>query len=74
MYALDGIQVPSYLGTGCMFRRLALYGIDPPRWRPDDILVDSSKFGKALFSSQFLPQIPLCKKEIPHHIKMSANA
>jgi hypothetical protein len=23
---------------------------------------------------KFSPQIPLCKKEIPHHIKMSANA
>jgi len=48
MYALNGIQGPSYLGTGCMFRRLALYGIDPPRWRPNDILVDSSKFGNSI--------------------------
>jgi hypothetical protein len=28
---------------------------------------------QALFSFQFLPQIPLCKKEISHHIKMTAN-
>jgi hypothetical protein len=27
-----------------------------------------------LFSSQFHPQILLCKKKILHHIKMSANA
>ncbi|KAK3127339.1 hypothetical protein QOZ80_7AG0571670 [Eleusine coracana subsp. coracana] len=48
MYALNGLQGPSYLGTGCMFRRLALYGIDPPRWRPDDIPIDSSKYGNSL--------------------------
>jgi hypothetical protein len=28
----------------------------------------------ALFSYQILPQISLCKKKIPHHIKMPANA
>jgi hypothetical protein len=28
---------------------------------------------KALFRSQIFPQIPLCKKKIPHHIKMSAH-
>jgi hypothetical protein len=27
----------------------------------------------ALFSYQILPQISLCKKKIPHHIKISAN-
>ncbi|TVU38483.1 hypothetical protein EJB05_11855, partial [Eragrostis curvula] len=48
MYALNGIQGPSYLGTGCIFRRLALYGIDPPRWRPDDITTDSGKFGNSV--------------------------
>ncbi|KAK9733577.1 hypothetical protein RND81_04G076100 [Saponaria officinalis] len=26
----DGIQGPFYVGTGCVFRRVALYGIDPP--------------------------------------------
>ncbi|KAL2540344.1 Cellulose synthase-like protein D4 [Abeliophyllum distichum] len=30
MRALDGIQGPVYVGTGCMFRRFALYGFDPP--------------------------------------------
>jgi len=48
MYALNGFQGPSYLGTGCMFRRLALYGIDPPRWRSDDIQVDTVKFGNSV--------------------------
>ncbi|EFJ14485.1 cellulose synthase-like D2-2, glycosyltransferase family 2 protein [Selaginella moellendorffii] len=31
MRALDGIQGPVYVGTGCLFRRVALYGFDPPR-------------------------------------------
>ncbi|CAA6673777.1 unnamed protein product [Spirodela intermedia] len=30
MRALDGLQGPVYVGTGCLFRRLALYGFDPP--------------------------------------------
>ncbi|XP_057801498.1 cellulose synthase-like protein D4 [Salvia miltiorrhiza] len=31
MRALDGLQGPVYVGTGCMFRRFALYGFDPPK-------------------------------------------
>lgn len=31
MKALDGLQGPVYVGTGCLFRRIALYGFDPPR-------------------------------------------
>ncbi|KAL8481166.1 hypothetical protein ACS0TY_027090 [Phlomoides rotata] len=31
MRALDGLQGPVYVGTGCMFRRYALYGYPPPR-------------------------------------------
>jgi 1,4-beta-D-xylan synthase len=34
MLALNGLQGPSYLGTGCMFRRSALYGGKPPRRQP----------------------------------------
>lgn len=30
MRALDGVQGPMYVGTGCLFRRFALYGFDPP--------------------------------------------
>uniref|UniRef100_J3MLW4 Glycosyltransferase 2-like domain-containing protein n=1 Tax=Oryza brachyantha TaxID=4533 RepID=J3MLW4_ORYBR len=30
--SLNGLQGPSYLGTGTMFRRAALYGVEPPRW------------------------------------------
>ncbi|PWZ15869.1 Mixed-linked glucan synthase 2 [Zea mays] len=33
MLSLNGLQGPSYLGTGTMFRRAALYGMEPPRWR-----------------------------------------
>ncbi|KAK4789229.1 hypothetical protein SAY86_020548 [Trapa natans] len=31
MRALDGVQGPVYVGTGCMFRRFALYGFNPPQ-------------------------------------------
>ncbi|KAK9087402.1 hypothetical protein Syun_029796 [Stephania yunnanensis] len=31
MRALDGLQGPVYVGTGCLFRRFALYGFHPPR-------------------------------------------
>ncbi|XP_058076935.1 cellulose synthase-like protein D5 [Magnolia sinica] len=31
MRALDGLQGPMYVGTGCVFRRTALYGFSPPR-------------------------------------------
>ncbi|CAN6468577.1 unnamed protein product [Victoria cruziana] len=31
MRALDGLQGPMYVGTGCIFRRIALYGFNPPR-------------------------------------------
>ncbi|KAJ9185605.1 hypothetical protein P3X46_005217 [Hevea brasiliensis] len=31
MRALDGLMGPVYVGTGCLFRRTALYGFDPPR-------------------------------------------
>uniref|UniRef100_A0A0D9X059 Glycosyltransferase 2-like domain-containing protein n=1 Tax=Leersia perrieri TaxID=77586 RepID=A0A0D9X059_9ORYZ len=36
LLGLNGVQGPSYVGTGCLFRRVALYGTDPPRWRPND--------------------------------------
>lgn len=31
MKGLDGVQGPVYVGTGCVFRRQALYGYEPPR-------------------------------------------
>lgn len=35
MRALDGLQGPVYVGTGCLFRRTALYGFDPPRMKEE---------------------------------------
>ena len=31
MKGLDGLQGPIYVGTGCVFRRQALYGFDAPK-------------------------------------------
>lgn len=31
MKGLDGLQGPIYVGTGCVFRRQALYGYDAPK-------------------------------------------
>ncbi|CAN1236545.1 Cellulose synthase-like protein D3 [Linum grandiflorum] len=36
MRALDGLMGPVYVGTGCLFRRIALYGFDPPRAKEDN--------------------------------------
>ncbi|CAM0952398.1 unnamed protein product [Alopecurus aequalis] len=51
LLGLNGIQGPSFIGTGCMFRRVALYGADPPQWRPDDakakVLQGPNVFGKS---------------------------
>ncbi|CAN6199378.1 unnamed protein product [Urochloa humidicola] len=57
LLGLNGIQGPSYVGTGCMFRRIAVYGIDPPRWRSDDfkIVDNTNKFGKSV---SFINSIP----------------
>ncbi|CBI33821.3 unnamed protein product, partial [Vitis vinifera] len=41
MRALDGLQGPMYVGTGCLFRRTALYGFDPPRFGNSSFLIDS---------------------------------
>ncbi|KAJ1291353.1 hypothetical protein BS78_02G310300 [Paspalum vaginatum] len=67
MYALNGLQGPTYLGTGCMFRRLALYGVEPPRWRAaEDIAVDSAKFGSsALFLNSVLAALKQERRVAP---------
>ncbi|KAJ7534832.1 hypothetical protein O6H91_12G006000 [Diphasiastrum complanatum] len=43
MRALDGIQGPVYVGTGCVFRRIALYGYDPPSFKHFSICGSSRK-------------------------------
>ncbi|KAG6483038.1 hypothetical protein ZIOFF_059678 [Zingiber officinale] len=40
MRALDGLQGPVCVGTGCLFRRIALYGFDPPRPKDHHIVVE----------------------------------
>lgn len=59
LLGLNGYQGPSYVGTGCMFRRAALYGADPPRWQPDGSkLLDSpcARFGNSM---PFINSLPL---------------
>ncbi|GAU44094.1 hypothetical protein TSUD_92380 [Trifolium subterraneum] len=46
MRALDGLQGPVYVGTGCLFRRVALYGFDPPRAKEDHATFCSCCFGR----------------------------
>ncbi|XP_028784395.1 cellulose synthase-like protein D2 [Neltuma alba] len=46
MRALDGLQGPVYVGTGCLFRRTALYGFDPPQMKEK-----TSWFGRRKSSS-----------------------
>jgi mixed-linked glucan synthase len=64
LLGLNGYQGPSYVGTGCMSRRAALYGADPPRWRPDDskTLVDDpcKQFGTSM---PFINSIPLATNQ-----------
>uniref|UniRef100_A0ACD5ZBA2 Uncharacterized protein n=1 Tax=Avena sativa TaxID=4498 RepID=A0ACD5ZBA2_AVESA len=60
LLGLNGIQGPSFVGTGCMFRRVALYGADPPQWRPDDaakakVSQTPNVFGK---STAFINSMP----------------
>lgn len=43
MRALDGLQGPVYVGTGCMFRRYALYGFHPPRANEYSGLIGQNK-------------------------------
>ncbi|XP_027108832.2 cellulose synthase-like protein D3 [Coffea eugenioides] len=50
MRALDGLQGPVYVGTGCLFRRIALYGFDPPRYKEDH---SGSCFGRQKRHSKF---------------------
>ncbi|CAM8974335.1 unnamed protein product [Rhodiola kirilowii] len=57
MRALDGLQGPVYVGTGCMFRRFALYGFDPPQ--PERITSGSTTESPALNPTDFDPDLDL---------------
>ncbi|CAO1941650.1 unnamed protein product [Urochloa humidicola] len=67
MLALNGLQGPSYLGTGCMFRRAALYGAEPPRLRrAGDVTIaaaSSSIFGDSM---PFLEAVQLATDDENH--------
>ncbi|XP_059647347.1 cellulose synthase-like protein D4 [Cornus florida] len=54
MRALDGVQGPVYVGTGCMFRRFALYGFDPPQ--PDKLSQKNAE-GQSLSATDFDPDL-----------------
>lgn len=54
MRALDGIQGPVYVGTGCLFRRTALYGFDPPRVQEEA----ASWFGSKKKKSSSVASVP----------------
>jgi cellulose synthase/poly-beta-1,6-N-acetylglucosamine synthase-like glycosyltransferase len=61
MLSLNGLQGPSYLGTGTMFRRAALYGMEPPRWRAadDDGNGNGKEYGRStLFINSMLDGAP----------------
>ncbi|CAO2209751.1 unnamed protein product [Urochloa humidicola] len=57
MLSLNGLQGPSYLGTGTMFRRAALYGMEPPRWISTKTIRTISKAKEFGESSLFINSI-----------------
>lgn len=62
MRGLDGVQGPVYVGTGCVFRRQALYGYSPPKGpkRPKMVSCDCCPcFGR--------------RKKLPKYAKNEAN-
>ncbi|KAJ0778203.1 putative 1,4-beta-D-xylan synthase [Helianthus annuus] len=69
MRALDGVQGPFYVGTGCMFRRFALYGFDPPKpdlltsKKKDDDAAQSPTETQALKATDFDPDLDV--NELP---------
>jgi hypothetical protein len=66
MRALDGLQGPMYVGTGCMFRRVALYGFEPP-----------PRFASDCCSSSYSRLCCCCscfRRQRRHHHSMKAAA
>lgn len=55
MRALDGVQGPVYVGTGCMFRRFALYGFHPPD--PDKLTQAKENETQPLTTSDLDPDL-----------------
>lgn len=50
-------QGPVYVGTGCMFRRFALYGFDPPNAKKAPVKMDSET--QALNATDFDPDLDI---------------
>ncbi|XP_047092461.1 probable mixed-linked glucan synthase 3 [Lolium rigidum] len=71
MLALNGLQGPSYLGTGCMFRRIALYGIGSPRRRADGVTTRTNIFGN---STSFLDSMLSPDQEQEMSLKLNEMA
>ncbi|MBA0782035.1 hypothetical protein Gotri_002905 [Gossypium trilobum] len=55
MRALDGVQGPVYVGTGCMFRRFALYAFPPPN--PDKLTQAKENETQPLTTSDLDPDL-----------------
>uniref|UniRef100_A0ACD5V0A7 Uncharacterized protein n=1 Tax=Avena sativa TaxID=4498 RepID=A0ACD5V0A7_AVESA len=58
MLSLNGLQGPSYLGTGTVFRRVALYGMEPPRYRAEKIKLAAGKADEFGSSTSFVNSMP----------------
>uniref|UniRef100_A0ACD5U858 Uncharacterized protein n=1 Tax=Avena sativa TaxID=4498 RepID=A0ACD5U858_AVESA len=58
MLSLNGLQGPSYLGTGTVFRRVALYGMEPPRYRAEKIKLVAGKADEFGSSTSFVSSMP----------------
>nr|AZJ17156.1 cellulose synthase-like CslF4 [Avena sativa] len=58
MLSLNGLQGPSYLGTGTVFRRVALYGMEPPRYRAEKIMLVAGKANQFGSSTSLVNSMP----------------
>ncbi|KAK1697746.1 hypothetical protein QYE76_014443 [Lolium multiflorum] len=66
MLSLNGLQGPSYLGTGTMFRRVALYGMEPPRYRAENIKLvgKADEFGTSTSLVNSMPDAAIQERSI----------
>ncbi|KAK9280648.1 hypothetical protein L1049_014344 [Liquidambar formosana] len=56
MRALDGLQGPVYVGTGCLFRRMAIYGFDPPRCKKPASVAEEERWTITEIEKEILKQ------------------
>ncbi|XVE66464.1 hypothetical protein DITRI_Ditri08aG0081600 [Diplodiscus trichospermus] len=55
MRVINGVQGPDYEGTGCMFKRFALHGFDPPN--PEKMTQSKESETQPLTTSDFYPDL-----------------